>query len=106
MIPYSATYEYDCTKGKIIPDEKTYPKSIIHRIIKKGYKVMNLMHYYTVGPDEVRSWTIRKGTKAPRAAGIVHSDFELGFICAEHFRYKDIKKLGSEAKVKEAGKKT
>jgi len=98
VIPYSATYEYDVSKGKIVPDGKEYPKSLIHKIIKSGHKVLNLMNYFTCGPDEVRAWTVRKGVKAPEAAGIIHTDFRDGFICAEHFRYKDIKKLGNEKK--------
>ncbi len=82
------------------------PKSLIHKIIKSGYKVLNLINFYTVGADEVRAWTVRKNTKAPNAAGVIHTDMRDGFICADHFRYKDIKKLGSETKVKAAGKKT
>lgn len=75
MIPYSATYEYDVSRKKIIPDGKDFPEGKFNKIIKSGYKVLNLMHFYTVGADEVRSWTVRKGTKAPIAAGVIHSDF-------------------------------
>lgn len=76
------------------------------KIIKTGYKELNLVHYFTCGADEVRCWTIRKFTKAPDAAGVIHSDFHDFFICAEVFKYKDLKKLGSEADVKAAGKYT
>lgn len=100
VIPYSATYELDCTRGNIKPEEEEgMPKSLITKIIKSGFKILNLINYYTVGPDEVRAWTVRRGCKAPQAAGIIHTDFENGFICAKHFRYKDLKKLGSEKAV-------
>jgi obg-like ATPase 1 len=65
IIPYSATYEYDVTKGNIKPDGKEYPKSLINKIIKSGFKILNLINFYTVGKDEVRAWTVRKGEKAP-----------------------------------------
>ncbi len=60
--------------------------------------------YFTAGPDEVRAWTYRQGTKAPQAAGIIHTDFERGFIRANVIRYDDYIKYGSEAAVREAGK--
>jgi len=56
---------------------------MIDRIIKSGYKNLQLIHYFTAGEDEVKCWTIRDGTKAPGAAGVIHTDFERGFICAE-----------------------
>lgn len=63
-----------------------------------------LIRYFTCGPDEVRAWTIRKGTKAPQAAGVIHSDFENKFICGEIMSYVDLHEHGSEAAVKAAGK--
>jgi obg-like ATPase 1 len=63
-----------------------------------------LIRYFTCGPDEVRAWTIRKGTKAPQAAGVIHSDFENKFICGEIMSYTDLHEHGSEAAVKAAGK--
>ncbi len=63
-----------------------------------------LIRYFTVGPTEVRAWTIRKGTKAPQAAGVIHSDFENKFVCGEIMTYEDLKEHGSEAAVKAAGK--
>jgi len=63
-----------------------------------------LIRYFTCGPDEVRAWTIRKGTKAPQAAGVIHSDFENKFVCGEIMSYEDLKEYGSEAAVKAAGK--
>jgi len=76
----------------------------IPKIIKTGYHALELIHFFTCGPDEVRCWTIRKGTKAPQAAGVIHSDFERGFICAEVMKYGDFKELGSEGAVRGAGK--
>ena len=61
------------------------------------------MTYYTAGPKEVRAWTIYKESKAPQAAGEIHTDFEKGFICAECYQSDDLLKLGSEQKIKEAG---
>ena len=81
------------------------PKSLIHKIIKSGFKILDLMNFFTVGKDEVRAWTVKKFSLAPRAAGVIHTDFQKGFISVDVFRYKDLKKLGSEAKVREAGKK-
>jgi len=63
-----------------------------------------LYTYFTAGEKEVRAWTVPKGTKAPQAAGVIHTDFEKGFIRAEVIKYNDFVSYGSEAKVKEAGK--
>lgn len=62
-----------------------------------------MAHYFTAGEDEVKCWTIRQGTKAPGAAGVIHTDFERGFICAEVMNYEDLKREGSEADVRAAG---
>jgi obg-like ATPase 1 len=78
--------------------------SIIPKIIKTGYQSINLVHYFTCGPVEVRCWTIRKNTKAPAAAGIIHSDMQNGFICAEVMKYVDYKELLSEAACRAGGK--
>lgn len=69
---------------------------MIHKIVNTGYKALNLIHYFTAGEDEVKCWTIREGTKAPGAAGVIHTDFEKGFICAEVQSYDDLHRLGSE----------
>ncbi|KAH0573387.1 GTP dependent nucleic acid binding protein [Spironucleus salmonicida] len=79
-------------------------ESHLDKIIKTGYKDLNLIHYFTSGADEVRCWTVRKYTKAPDAAGVIHTDFKEHFICADVFKYKDLKKLGSEQEVKAQGK--
>ncbi len=76
----------------------------LHRLIRESYKLLNLITYFTAGPKEVRAWTIRKGTKAPQAAGVIHSDFERGFIRAETYHCDDLFELKNEAVVKEAGK--
>ena len=59
------------------------PSSALPKIIKTGYSALNLQYFFTAGPDEVRAWTIQRGTKAPQAAGKIHTDFEKGFIMAE-----------------------
>ena len=75
------------------------------KIVVDGYHTLQLIFYFTSGPDEVRAWTIRNGWMAPKAAGVIHSDFERGFIKAEVYNFKDWKENGcSEAAVKEAGK--
>jgi len=76
----------------------------VNRLIHSAYKLLNLITYFTAGVKEVRAWTVRRGAKAPEAAGVIHSDFEKGFIRAEVIKYLDFITLGSEAKVKEAGK--
>lgn len=74
------------------------------KLIRSAYKLLNLQTYFTAGVKEVRAWTIPVGATAPQAAGVIHSDFEKGFIRAEVIKYDDFVKYGSEAKVKEAGK--
>ena len=76
----------------------------VNKLIRSAYKLLNLVTYFTAGEKEVRAWTIQDGTKAPGAAGVIHSDFEKGFIRVEVIKYDDFIKLGSEVKVKEAGK--
>lgn len=75
-----------------------------NKLIRSAYSLLNLITYFTAGEKEVRAWTIKKGTKAPGAAGVIHSDFETGFIRAEVIHFDDYVSLGSESKVKEAGK--
>lgn len=79
-------------------------ESGVSRLIRAAYALLDLQTYFTAGPDEVRAWTFLRGTKAPQAAGIIHTDFEKGFIRAEVIKYDDYVSLGSEAAVKEAGK--
>jgi GTP-binding protein YchF len=75
----------------------------LHRLIRAAFDSLGLITYYTAGPKEARAWTIPKNTKAPQAAGVIHSDFERGFICAECMKVDDLLRLGSEAKVREMG---
>ncbi len=79
-------------------------ESGVNRIIKSAYALLNLETFLTAGPKEVRAWTYRRGSKAPQCAGVIHSDFERGFIRAEIIKYDDYIHYGSEAAVKEAGK--
>lgn len=79
-------------------------ESGVSRLIKAAYALLNLETYFTAGADEVRAWTFHKGTKAPQAAGVIHTDFEKGFIRAEVIKYADYVKYGSENACKEAGK--
>jgi hypothetical protein len=74
------------------------------KLIRSAYSLLNLQTYFTAGKKEVRAWTIHIGDTAPQAAGVIHTDFEKGFIRAEVIKYDDYISLGSEAKVKEAGK--
>ena len=76
----------------------------LDRLIRAGYELLNLSTYFTVGPKEARAWTIKRGTKAPQAAGVIHGDFERGFIRAETIAYDDFVSLGGEQPAKEAGK--
>lgn len=79
-------------------------RSMLPKIIHAGYNALNLQYFFTAGADEVRAWTIRKGAQAPKAAGVIHTDFERGFICADVISYDDLKEAGSEAAAKSQGK--
>jgi ribosome-binding ATPase len=76
----------------------------LDRLIRAGYDLLHLVTYFTAGPKESRAWTITKGTKGPQAAGVIHSDFEKGFIRAETISYDDYVKFGGEAGARDAGK--
>ncbi len=79
-------------------------KSMIGKIVITMRKTLNLISFFTTGTDEVRQWSIRKGTKAPQAAGVIHGDFEKTFIQAVITKYDDLKETGDEAQVKASGK--
>jgi len=79
-------------------------ESGVNKLIKSAYKLLHLETYFTAGVKEVRAWTYPKGCKAPQAAGVIHTDFEKGFIRAEVIKYNDFVSLGSEQACKEAGK--
>ena len=76
----------------------------LNRVIRAGYRLLGLQTYFTAGVKEVRAWTVRKGATAPQAAGVIHTDFEKGFIRAETMAYDDFVRLGGEAGCKEAGR--
>lgn len=108
MIPFSGAYEakiaeMDADARKAFVEENK-ANSAFEKIIVQGYKALQLMYFFTAGHDEVKAWSIQKGTKAPQAAGRIHTDFEKGFIMAEVFKFNDLKEEGSEAAVKAAGK--
>ncbi|MEP9410353.1 MAG: redox-regulated ATPase YchF [Candidatus Brocadia sp.] len=90
-------------------ERKTYyqemgiEESGLEKLIRETYSLLGLITYFTAGHKEVKAWTIREGTKAPQAAGVIHSDFERGFICAETYNYNDLIAMGSVHKVKEKG---
>lgn len=102
MIPFSAEFEQKVVAHGADPEvrkkaaEELGAPSIINKIIKIGYSALRLIYYFTAGEDEVKCWTVREGTKAPQAAGVIHTDFERGFICAEVMKYEDLDRLGSE----------
>ena len=75
----------------------------LDRLVEAAYDLLGLITYFTAGPKEARAWTIRSGTKAPQAAGVIHTDFERGFIRAETIKYADYERYGSEASAREAG---
>ena len=94
------TYE----ERQMFLEEIGLEESGVNRLIKAAYKLLDLETFLTAGPKEVRAWTYRKGSKAPQCAGVIHTDFERGFIRAEIIKYEDYIAYGSEAAVKEAGK--
>jgi len=108
LIPFSVSLEERLLK---LSDEdreaelkKIQTQSALGKITQGGYSSLDLIRYFTCGPDEVRAWTIRRGTKAPQAAGVIHSDFENKFVCGEIMSYEDLKEHGSENAVKASGK--
>ena len=94
------TYE----ERQMFLEEIGLKESGVSRLIRSAYALLNLETYFTTGPQETRAWTYVKGTKAPQAAGIIHTDFERGFIRAEVIKYDDYVHYGSEAACREAGK--
>jgi hypothetical protein len=76
----------------------------LDRLIRAGYDLLHLITFFTVGPKEARAWTVNRGTRAPQAAGVIHTDFEKGFIRSETISYDDYVTLGGEAGAREVGK--
>lgn len=89
---------------QLVLDELGLTESGVNRLIKKAYSLLNLETFITAGEMEVKAWTYHKGWKAPQCAGVIHTDFEKGFIRAEVIKYEDYIQYGSEAAVREAGK--
>ncbi len=97
--------EFDTEEDrKMLMDEYKMTEPALDRLIHSAYKLLNLLTYFTAGVQEVRAWTIQHGWKAPQAAGVIHTDFEKGFIKAEVIAYKDFIQYGSEAACRENGK--
>ncbi len=96
--------ELEPEEKEMFLEELGVENSGLDRLIQAAYENLGLITYFTAGPKEVRAWTITKGTKAPQAAGVIHTDFERGFIRAETIAYDDYASLGSEKAAKEAGK--
>ncbi|WP_299963550.1 redox-regulated ATPase YchF [uncultured Roseobacter sp.] len=96
--------QLDPDEAEMFLEEMGLKEAGLDRLIQAGYALLHLETYFTVGPKEARAWTIRSGTTAPRAAGVIHGDFEKGFIRAETIAYDDFVGLGGEQPAKEAGK--
>ncbi|GLH03820.1 Obg-like ATPase 1 [Gryllus bimaculatus] len=100
IIPFSGVFENKLAdmeepeRARFLEEVKS--TSALEKIIVQGYKALQLQYFFTAGADEVKAWTIQKGTKAPQAAGKIHTDFEKGFIMAEVMKYDDFKEEGSE----------
>ena len=94
----------DFEERKMFLDDLGLKEAGVSKLIKKAYSLLNLQTYFTAGEKEVRAWTIKKGMTAPQAAGVIHTDFEKGFIKAEVIKFSDFVEYGSENSVKEAGK--
>ena len=94
----------DFEERKMFLDDLELDEPGVSKLIKKAYSLLNLQTYFTAGEKEVRAWTIKKGMTAPQAAGVIHTDFEKGFIKAEVIKFEDFLKYKSEIAVKEAGK--
>jgi len=109
MIPYCGSYEEELQDmendaAREVQLKEDAVQSAMPKMISTAFSMIHLINYFTSGPTEVRAWTIRKGYKAPQAAGCIHTDFEKNFIMAETMSFQDLKELGSEAEVKAAGK--
>lgn len=110
MLIVSAAIEADIAQLDSYEDRQAFLSALgleepgAVRLVHSAYRLLNLITFFTTGPKEVRAWTIRKGTTAPQAAGVIHTDFEKGFIRAEVIAYTDYIQYGSEAACRDAGK--
>ncbi|WFC99809.1 hypothetical protein MYAM1_002555 [Malassezia yamatoensis] len=111
LIPFSASLEEQLFSLGDEESQKEYLSklgegvtSALGKITKSGYDSLDLIRYFTAGPDEVRAWSIRRGLKAPQAAGVIHSDFENKFVCGDIMAFDDLKEAGSENACRANGK--
>jgi obg-like ATPase 1 len=109
IIPFSGAFESKLAEMADDAERNAYMEEVkcqsaLDKIIVAGYKALQLEYFFTAGEDEVKAWTIQKNTKAPQAAGRIHTDFEKGFIMAEVMHFVDFKEEGSDAACKSAGK--
>ncbi|RMH39092.1 MAG: redox-regulated ATPase YchF [Alphaproteobacteria bacterium] len=96
--------QLEADEARMFLEELGLEEPGLDRLIRAGYELLGLQTYFTVGPKEARAWTIRKGTRAPQAAGVIHGDFERGFIRAETISFEDYVACGGEQGAREAGK--
>ena len=110
ILVVAAQTEAEIAELETFEDRKEFLESIgleesgVARLIRAAYSLLDLETFFTAGEDEVRAWTFLRGSKAPKCAGVIHTDFEKGFIRAEVIKYDDYVSLGSEAAVRQAGK--
>jgi GTP-binding protein YchF len=110
VVIVSAAIEAEVAQLGSVAERKDFLDSLglhetgLDRVIGAGYALLDLVTFLTTGPKETRAWTVQRGASAPQAAGVIHSDFERGFICAEVIAYDDFVACGSEQAAKEAGK--
>jgi len=110
VLVIAAAIEADIAQMESYEDRKVFLEDLgltesgVTKLIKAAYRLLELYTYFTAGVKEVRAWTIHKGMTAPQAAGVIHTDFEKGFIRAEVIHYEDYVKYGSELACKESGK--
>ena len=96
--------QLDQDEAELFLNEMGLDEAGLDRLIRAGYDLLQLETYFTVGPKEARAWTVKHGTLAPQAAGVIHGDFERGFIRAETIAFNDFVSFNGEQKAKEAGK--
>ena len=110
ILVIAGAIEAEIAELENIDDRKVFLKDIgldepgVNKLVRAAYKLLDLQTFFTVGPKEIRAWTIKKGMTAPQAAGVIHSDLERGFIRAEVMKYKDFISLGSEHACRDTGK--
>lgn len=110
LIPFSGTFELklqdmeEAEREEFLKSQAVPVTSALEKIVVNGFKALGLEYFFTAGADEVKAWTIKKGTAAPGAAGRIHTDFEKGFIMAEVMKFEDFKEFGSETACKKEGK--